>query len=89
MTAGNANFGNTTNAPGSGGYSELNLRNNSGGSTTLGNNVQVTGTGFVNFNVIGSAPVGAITNMGKLTLGSQEVGVYSASGTNIARRRVH
>ena len=82
MTAGTANFGNTTNAPGSGGYSEINLRNNSGGSTTLGNNVQVTGTGFVSFNVIGTAPVGAITTMGKLTLGSQEVGVYSASGTN-------
>jgi putative ABC transport system permease protein len=60
---------------------DIDLRNNSGGSTTLGNNVQVTGTGFVNFNAIGSAPANAVTTMGKLTIGSQEVGVYSASGT--------
>ena len=82
MTAGNANFGNTVNAPGSGGYSEINLRNNSGGSTTLGNNVQVVGTGNVTLNVIGTAPVGAATNMGKMTVGNQEVTIYSASGSN-------
>jgi fibronectin-binding autotransporter adhesin len=58
-------------------YSELNLRNNfSGPATTLGNNIELAGTGLGTLNPLGSAPANNITNMGNLKIGDkQELGV--------------
>jgi fibronectin-binding autotransporter adhesin len=58
-------------------YSELNLRNNfSGAATTLGNNIELAGTGLATLNPLGSAPANNITNMGNLKIGDkQELGV--------------
>ena len=82
LTAGDAALGGSLNAGTlTGGYSEFNLRNNSPGDTTLGNDVQVTGTGLTLLNPLGSAPVNAVVNMGHLSVGAgQEVGLYLASG---------
>jgi autotransporter-associated beta strand protein len=83
LTAGDAVLGGSLNASTlTGGYSEFNLRNNfAGGDTTFGNDVQITGTGLVLLNPLGTAPVGAAVNMGNLSIGTgQELGVYLASG---------
>lgn len=68
---------NGTLAPGIGGYSELNLRNNSAGDTVLGNDIEFAGTGLALLNPLGSAPLGAKVTMGNLRVsGGQEVGLY-------------
>ena len=67
--------------PTTGGYSELNLRNNSTGDGVLGNDVELAGTGLAVLNPLGSAPTGAKMTMGNLTMGGgQELAVYLASG---------
>ena len=88
LTAGDAALGNTTNAvTTTGGYSELNLRNNNpaapapAGDTTLGNDVQIAGSGLAILNPLGSAVTNSVVNMGTLRIGTgQELGVYLASG---------
>ena len=81
MTAGDAALGTQlTTATTTGGYSEFNIRNNSTGDTTLGNDVAVVGTGLVVLNPLGTAPAGAKITMGNLSVGSgQEVAVYLAA----------
>jgi hypothetical protein len=39
-------YGNTSNTVTDGSYSELNLRNNTGGNQIYSNDVQITGTGW-------------------------------------------
>ena len=60
----------TTNTPGSllGTYSQIQTRTNVTGTTTYGNNVEITGTGAVNFNVLGAAATTAV--MGDLKIGA-------------------
>src|SRR6185436_7290108 len=67
LTAGQARLNNTvtttdltTQVPG---YMEFNLRNNSGGDVTFGNNVEIAGTGLVVLNGLGSAPAGSLATM--------------------------
>ena len=68
-------------APTSGGYTELNLRNNGAGSVTVGNDVLVSGTGAAVINAL--AGTGGVT-MGNLTIGAgQELIGYKASGTPV------
>jgi autotransporter-associated beta strand protein len=78
MTGGVANLNNTLPAPnGTTGYSEINIRNNSTGDATFGNDIAVTGTGLIILNPLGTAPVGTKITMGNLSAGAgQEVGVY-------------
>ncbi len=87
ITAGDAVLGGSLNAATlTGGYSELNLRNNTPvatlpGNTTMGNDVTVAGTGLALINPLGTAAVGAAVSMGNLTIGTgQELGIYLASG---------
>ena len=57
-------------------YSELNLRNNSTGSTVFGNDVELAGTGLAVLDPLGSAPAGSTITMGNLKIGGgQELGV--------------
>jgi len=59
------------------GYSDINVRNNSLGNITFGNNVEISGTGLVLMNPLGTAPVNAVTTMGNLKIGGgQELGVF-------------
>jgi autotransporter-associated beta strand protein len=68
-------------APVSGGFSELNIRNNSTNHSYLGNNVEVIGAGLATLNPLGSAPTNAISTMGNLKIGDgQELGVIRNSG---------
>jgi autotransporter-associated beta strand protein len=71
---------NTQTGPASGGYSEMNLRNNSTANTTLGNNIELAGSGLVVLNPVGSAPASASVAMGNLKIGGgQQVGIYLGS----------
>jgi autotransporter-associated beta strand protein len=81
LTAGDAALGNTLNTlTSTGGYSELNLRNNASGNQIYSNNVQITGTGLTVINPLGTAPAGASVTMGNLQMGAgQTLGVYLAS----------
>ena len=81
LTTGDAALGDTLNAVTlTGGYSEFNLHNNSPGDTTIGNDVQVTGTGLTLLNPLGTAPANSVVNMGRLSIGAgQELGVYLAA----------
>jgi autotransporter-associated beta strand protein len=80
MTAGDASLNNQlTTVTTTGGYSEINLRNNTNPSAdiTFGNDVAITGTGMVIFNPLGSAAAGTRITMGNLSVGTgQEVAVY-------------
>lgn len=68
---------NGTLAPLTGGYSELNLRNNFAGDTVMGNDIELAGTGLAILNPLGTAPIGAKITMGNLRLGGgQELGLY-------------
>jgi autotransporter-associated beta strand protein len=59
-----------------GDYSQLVIRNNSSGDAILGNNVEVTGTGLVVMNMIGSAPAGSVATLGNLKIADgQTLGV--------------
>jgi autotransporter-associated beta strand protein len=82
VTAGDATLAGTlTTQTTTGGYSELNLRNNSTGNATFGNDIEVAGTGLAVLNPLGNAPIGAIIGMGNLKIGAgQELGIYDASG---------
>jgi autotransporter-associated beta strand protein len=78
LLAGDATLGGTTTTTTlTGGYSEFNVRNNSQGDTTFGNDVQISGTGLALINPLGTAPANAIANMGNLKIGSgQELGLF-------------
>ena len=85
LTGGTATLGGGDQfAPGTNGYSELNVRNNNGtapGNTTFGNSLEVTGGGLVVLGEIGTAAAGATANMGNLKIGSgQTLGGYNSSG---------
>jgi chondroitin AC lyase len=84
LTAGDATLGGTLNAvTTTGGYSELNLRNNTSGNQTYGNNVQVTGSGWAILNPLGTAAAGASVTLGNLRIGTgQTLGVYLSSSFN-------
>jgi autotransporter-associated beta strand protein len=71
----------TATAPVSGGFSELNIRNNFTNHSYLGNNVEVIGAGLATLNPLGSAPSNAVSTMGNLKIGDgQELGVIRNSG---------
>src|SRR4029453_18428345 len=85
MTAGDATLAGTlTTQTTTGGYSEMNLRNNNvtgNGDTVFGNDVEITGSGLPVLNSLGNAPNGALIGMGNLRIGgAQELGIYDASG---------
>ncbi len=82
LTCGDATRGNTNSAvTTTGGYSELNLRNNSGGDALFGNDIELTGTGLAIVNPLGTAPVNASVTMGNLRIGAgQELGVFLNTG---------
>jgi fibronectin-binding autotransporter adhesin len=82
LVAGDAALGNTQNAATTAnGYSEFNVRNNSLGNITFGNNVEISGTGLTLMNPLGTAPVNAVTTMGNLKIGGgQELGVFLNTG---------
>ncbi|HSU52750.1 MAG TPA: autotransporter-associated beta strand repeat-containing protein, partial [Candidatus Dormibacteraeota bacterium] len=70
-----------TNNTVTGTFSELNLRNNSSGSTVFGNDVEVAGTGLAVVDPLGSAPTATTITMGNLKIGAgQELGV-NVNGT--------
>jgi autotransporter-associated beta strand protein len=79
VTGGTINGGNTVN----GTYLEFNLRNQFAGNTTLGNNVEMTGTGIVIFNMLSDnnvAPTNSVSRLGNLRIGTdQEIGTYKGS----------
>ena len=81
LAAGDAAFGGTLNTlTTTGGYSELNLRNNSSGSQIYGNDVHVTGSGLVVINPLGTAAANSTETMGNLTIGAgQQLGTYVSS----------
>ena len=54
-------------------YSSTIFRNNSAGNTTFGNDVELTGTGLAVINSPSSAPVGAITTLGNLKIGANQI----------------
>lgn len=73
-------------------YTLINLRNNSGGNTVLGNNVQIAGTGTTLLNLInggGSAinppplPPGSTTTFGTLQIGAGQTLAASAVNTSV------
>jgi autotransporter-associated beta strand protein len=77
LVCGAYNATNSTTEPVVGGYSEFNLRNNSAGDTTLGNGVQLLGSGLTLLDPLGSAPQGSKVILGNLTMGGgQELGLY-------------
>jgi len=77
LTCGTYFGGNSTNASPIGGYCELNLRNNSSGNTTFGNNIELAGAGLAVLNPLGTAPAGNTTTMGNLKMGGgQELALY-------------
>jgi len=82
MTAGDATLGTAlTTVTKTGGYSELNVRNNlpvsDVGDTIIGTDVSVVGSGLVILNPLGTAKLGSKITMGKLTTGpNQEIGLY-------------
>jgi autotransporter-associated beta strand protein len=72
-----------TNNTVNGNFSELNLRNQSSGSTVIGNDVEVSGTGIAILDPLGTAPAGTTVTMGNLKIGSgQEMGVNVNSGND-------
>jgi len=67
----------------SGGYSELNVRNNSGGDTSFGNDVELSGTGLAILNPLGTAPSGSTVGLNNLKIGGgQELGIFLNSGNS-------
>src|SRR5439155_24663368 len=82
MTTRNATLAGTlTTQTTTGGYSELNLLNNSTGNATFGNHLEISGTGLADLNPLSSAPTNAVIGMGNLKIGAgQELGIYDASG---------
>jgi autotransporter-associated beta strand protein len=67
----------------SGTYSQLNLRNNTGGDTMIGNDVEVTGTGLVNFGPASTgeqAPAGSRIIMGNLQIGGGQIAAVNKNG---------
>jgi autotransporter-associated beta strand protein len=78
--------GGTINTTNGGTYSLVNLRNNRSGSggTTFGNNVQITGTGSVLFNALGSATAGSTTTMGDLLIGNGQIAMVGATSATSA-----
>lgn len=76
--------GGTINATNGGSFSLVNLRNNhGGGSTNLGNNVEIAGTGSVLFNMLGNALAGSTTTMGDLLIGNNQTAIVGASAGNV------
>jgi chondroitin AC lyase len=81
LTAGDHASGGLSTITSTGGYSELNLRNNSNGNATFGNNIKVVGTGLTLLNPLGTAPVNASVTMGNLTIGNgDDLGILLNSG---------
>lgn len=71
-----------------GNYSQYNLRNNNTaapGHTILGNDVEIVGTGFVNINLAGGAPTGAISTLGNLRIGDGQMLGANKNGTPIGQ----
>ena len=54
-------------------YPEFVPRNNSTGNTTFGTDVEIAGTGLVVINNPGTAPIGAITTLGNLKIGANQI----------------
>jgi autotransporter-associated beta strand protein len=82
MTGGTYNADGTVGSATSGGYSEINIRNNSTtGDTTFGNDVEITGSGLAVLGVPGGPPVGSAVIFNNLKIGGgQQAGVYKSGG---------
>lgn len=86
MTAGTFDGNNTL----TGTYSVFNLRNNTGGNTVFGNDVEITGTGGVSLNLLTdtggggiAGAAGTVSTLGNLKIGAgQELALYKATATN-------
>jgi autotransporter-associated beta strand protein len=68
-------------------YSQLNLRNNFNGDTVLGTNVEITGSGVVNFgpvsdlvNSVEIAPAGSRIVLGNLRIGAGQTAAVNKNG---------
>jgi autotransporter-associated beta strand protein len=73
--------GGDTSGTNAGTFSIVNLRNNSGGDTKLGNNVRMAGTGYAYFNMLGSSGAGSKTSLGELQIGDGQVVAAVATGS--------
>jgi fibronectin-binding autotransporter adhesin len=86
LTAGDTLLSNTVNSlTTTGGYTEFNLRNNTNGNVTFGNDVEIAGTGATVVNLLTDtgAPAGSVSTMGNLRIGAgQEVATYKATTTS-------
>lgn len=79
MTAGTATAGRN------GTYSQLNLRNNSTGDMVLGNNVEIIGSGLVNFGPTSTgevAPEDSRIVLGNLKIGADQIAAVNKNGSN-------
>lgn len=79
MTAGSATAGRN------GSYSQLNLRNNSAGDLVFGNDVEITGSGLVNFGPTSTgevAPEDSRIVLGNLKIGADQIAAVNKNGTN-------
>lgn len=65
-------FGGGTSSTANGTYSIVNLRNQTTGDVTLGNDVKVQGVGATYLNLIGTAPAGSVVNLGNLEIGANQ-----------------
>ena len=73
-------FDTTTN----GSYSEFQVRNLSGLSTVVGNDIEVTGTGLADLNFPAAVTGGITTTMGNLKIGTGQIlGVNKNNGTYV------
>lgn len=85
LTAGTFDGGNSL----TGTYSVFNLRNNTGGNTVFGNDVEISGTGGVSLNLLTNADgggtavsAGTVSTLGNLKIGTgQELALYKAAAT--------
>ena len=65
-------------------YSEFQVRNTSGLSTVLGNDIEVTGTGLADLNFPAAVTGGITTTMGSLKIGAGQIlGVNKNNGTYV------
>ncbi|HLX59895.1 MAG TPA: autotransporter-associated beta strand repeat-containing protein, partial [Planctomycetota bacterium] len=74
--------GGTISTAAAGTFTVTNLRNNGGGSTVLGNNVQMAGTGTALMNLLAGVTGDTIT-MGTLTIGSNQILAATATNTGL------
>jgi fibronectin-binding autotransporter adhesin len=84
--------GGGTTTTGAGTYSMINVRNNSGADTTIGNNVEILGIGAAFFNLLGGSPAGSTSRFGDLLIGDGQsivAGATASAAFTVAFATVH